>query len=152
MNRGFEILPEFKDKVTKLEADLGISFIPQRATKGSSGYDIRTIEDVILQPGGIIMVPTGLTAKMLGDEELQLRGRSGLSRKGLCLANGTGTVDSDYYGQHIQFIYANRGSDTIELKAGDRVGQGIFAKYLTTDDDSPLKDERVGGFGSSGKS
>ena len=75
MNRGFEILPEFKDKVTKLEADLGISFIPQRATKGSSGYDIRTIEDVILQPGEIIMVPTGLTAKMLGDEELQLRGR-----------------------------------------------------------------------------
>ena len=152
LNRGFEILPEFKDEVARLEIELGISFIPQRATKGSSGYDIRTLKDVTLRPGDITLVPTGLTAKMLTDEELQLRGRSGLALKGLCLANGVGTIDSDYYGKHIQFIYNNRGSETIELKAGDRIGQGIFARYLITDEDSPQSSERNGGFGSSGNS
>lgn len=152
MTRGFEILPEFQQKIADLEKELEISFIPQRATRGSSGYDIRTIEDITLAPGEIKMVPTGLTAKMNQDEELQLRGRSGLSTKGLSLANGTGTVDSDYYGKHIQFIYTNRGSETITIKAGDRVGQGIFAKYLTTDNDNPVNGERSGGFGSTGNS
>lgn len=152
MVRGFEVLPEFKQKIADLEKKLGISFIPQRATAGSSGYDIRTIEDIELNPGDIKLVPTGLTAKMQSNEELQLRGRSGLSMKGLSLANGTGTVDSDYYGKHIQFIYSNRGSETILIKAGERVGQGIFANYLTTDDDSPVSNDRAGGFGSTGKS
>lgn len=152
MSRGFEILPEFANMASELESRLGINFMPQRATKGSSGYDIRTIQDVTLNPGDIVLVPTGLTARMLEDEELQLRGRSGLALKGLCLANGVGTIDSDYYGKHIQFIYNNRSSEVIELKAGDRIGQGIFAKYLTTSDDSPKELERTGGFGHSGVS
>ena len=152
MLRGFEVLPEFELSVAKLEANLGIHYLPQRATAGSSGYDIRSLEDITMHPGTIALIPTGITAKMLEDEELQLRGRSGLALRGLCLANGVGTIDSDYYGKHIQFIYANRGSEVVTIKAGDRIGQGVFAKYLTTDNDSPLKEERVGGFGSSGKS
>lgn len=152
MLRGFEILPEFELRVSKLEAELGINYLPQRATAGSAGYDIRSLEDITLHPGTIALIPTGITAKMLEDEELQLRGRSGLALRGLCLANGVGTVDADYYGKHIQLIYANRGLEVVTIKAGDRIGQGVFAKYLTTDDDSPVSQSRAGGFGSSGKS
>ena len=148
--RGFEILPEFADTISSLEKALGLEFIPQRGTSKSAGYDIRAIQDTTIYPGEILMVPTGLTAYMADDEELQLRCRSSLSLKGLSLANGVGTVDSDYYGKHIQFIYTNRGSEDIVIKAGDKIGQGIFSKYLTTDADYPVSQERTGGFGSTG--
>lgn len=148
--RGFEILPDFKSKITDLEKNLKLSFIPQRGTAKSAGYDIRAIEDTTIYPGEVVLIPTGLTAYMQDDEELQLRCRSGLSLKGLTLGNGVGTIDSDYYGKHIQFIYANRGHDDIIIHAGDKIGQGVFSKYLITDDDAPVQVERTGGFGSTG--
>ena len=152
-NRGFEILPEYQEVAKEIEQTVEevTEYLPQRATRKSSGYDLRAIEDCVLNPGEIKLIGTGLTAYMQDDEELQLRGRSGLSLKGLSLANGIGTVDSDYYGQHIKFIYANKGSEPITIHKGDRIGQGVFAHYLTIDDDRPVKEERTGGFGSSGK-
>lgn len=148
--RGFRILPEFTDKIASLSEELNLSFIPQRGTKKSAGYDFRCIEDVTIYPGEIKLIPTGLTAYMQDDDELQLRCRSSLALEGLSVANGVGTVDADYEGKHIQFIYANRGHEDIKFKAGDKIGQGIFSKYLITDEDYPLSEERTGGFGSTG--
>lgn len=148
--RGFEALPEYADQIKEIEETSGVGFMPQRATLNSAGYDIRTIETVTIDPMQIKMVSTGITAKMGEDEELQLRCRSGLAAMGLSLVNGVGTIDSDYYGKHIRFILINLGSEPITLVKGDRVGQGIFTKYLITQDDQPRSTERKGGFGSSG--
>ena len=93
--RGFEILPEFADKAEDIAIELGLSsFIPQRATRGSSGYDLRAIEDVVVYPGEVKLVGTGLTAYMQEDEELQLRSRSSFAKRKITLANCPGTVDS----------------------------------------------------------
>lgn len=148
--RGFEVLEEFKELNELLIREGKGSLLPRRATRGSSGCDFRSVEDVTINPGEIVLVGTGVTAYMQEDEELQLRGRSGLSTRGLSLANGTGTVDSDYYGKHIKFIYQNRGSEPFEIHIGDRIGQGIFAKYLLPDNDNPMSESREGGFGSTG--
>lgn len=149
--RGFEILPEFADKAEDIAIELGLSsFIPQRATRGSSGYDLRAIEDTVVYPGEVKLVGTGLTAYMQEDEELQLRSRSSFAKRKITVANCPGTVDSDYYGNHIMFLIYNQTDEHFMIKAGDRIGQGIFSKYLTTDEDHPTSESRSGGFGSTG--
>jgi dUTP pyrophosphatase len=93
---------------------------------------------------------------MQDDEVLMLYNRSSNpKKKGLILANSVGVVDKDYYGNpdndgHIMFAFYNIKSEPVEIKKGDAIGQAIFQKYFTTDDDS-AEGERVGGFGSTSK-
>ncbi|MCM1219793.1 MAG: dUTP diphosphatase [Lachnospiraceae bacterium] len=154
--RGFEVLSEHQDQINDLCTELGLdSWIPRRSTTKSAGYDLRTIEEVTILPGQIKIIGTGLTAYMQDDEELQIRCRSGLAAKmGAILANGVGTVDSDYYGKHICVMLRNIETGPmareIHLNAGDRIAQAVFSKYLIIDADDPVDKERTGGFGSTG--
>lgn len=100
-----------------------------------------------------ILVHTGVKAYMLKDEALFLYNRSGNPGKlGLVLANGVGVVDSDYYGNktndgEIMFAFYNFMPWTVSIKKGDKLGQGVFQKYLRADGDM-AKGKRTGGFGS----
>ena len=101
------------------------------------------------------LVKTGIKAYMPNDEYLMLCNRSSNPKKGLILANGVGIVDADYYSNpdndgEIMFPFINIGNDTVEIRKGDKIGQGIFMKYKTTDDDM-ADGERTGGFGSTGE-
>ncbi|WP_125767518.1 dCTP deaminase/dUTPase family protein [Lapidilactobacillus wuchangensis] len=104
-----------------------------------------------------LLVPTGIKAKMADDEVLLLVNRSSSPLKRfLILPNGVGVIDSDYYNNktnegEIFFQLVNYGLRDQVIKKGDRLGQGIFVKYLTTDDEAPITQERQGGFGSSGR-
>ena len=150
MNRepGFEIAKGFE------EAQINL---PKRTTKNSAGYDIEAAEDCVIPAFKLgqkpTLVKTGLKAYMKSDEVLILANRSSNpGKKGLILANSIGVVDSDYYGNkdndgHIMFAFYNIKSEDIEIKKGERIGQGIFQKYLITDNDS-AEGERTGGFGS----
>lgn len=98
------------------------------------------------------LVPTGIKALMEDDESLELYNRSSNPKLQLMLANGVGLVDSDYYGNEsndgeIMFPFINIGDKSITIKKGTRIGQGVFRKFLKTDDDIVGRD-RVGGFGS----
>ena len=146
--RGFEIAKGFE----KAQINL-----PKRTTKNSAGYDIEAAEDCVIPAFKLgqkpTLVKTGLKAYMKSDEVLILANRSSNpGKKGLILANSIGVVDSDYYGNkdndgHIMFAFYNIKSEDIEIKKGERIGQGIFQKYLMTDNDS-AEGERAGGFGS----
>lgn len=151
MNRGFEVLEKFKKVSDELFEKEGFTLLPRRSTEGSSGYDFRAAETVTINPGELKFIETGITAYMNQNEELQLRARSGLSSKyKLLIMNGVGTIDSDYYGNPIKFMYYNLGDEPFTINCGDRIGQGIFCQYLKTDDDQPVKTERTGGFGHTG--
>ncbi|MBQ2917346.1 MAG: dUTP diphosphatase [Clostridia bacterium] len=146
--RGFEIAKGFENA--------GIN-LPVRSTKNSAGYDIEAAEDVIIPAFKAgqkpVLVKTGLKAYMQSDEVLILANRSSNpGKKGLILANSIGVVDSDYYGNpdndgHIMFAFFNFKAEDIEIKKGERIGQGMFQKYLVTDNDIS-GGERTGGFGS----
>lgn len=146
--RGFEIAKGFENANINL---------PVRSTKNSAGYDIEAAEDCIVPAFKLgqkpVLVKTGLKAYMESDEVLILANRSSNpGKKGLILANSIGVVDSDYYGNpdndgHIMFAFYNIKDEDIEIKKGERIGQGIFQKYLITDNDL-AKGERTGGFGS----
>ena len=109
-------------------------------------------EQKVLKP---ILVPTGIKAYMQEDEYLQLANRSSNPLKHfLVLPNGVGVVDSDYYNNeenegHIMIALLNFGNEPVTLEKGERVAQGIFSKYLITNDDDATG-VRTGGIGSTG--
>lgn len=149
--RGFEIAKGFEN------SDINL---PQRKTKYSAGYDFEAAEDTVIpafKPGMVpSLVKTGIKAYMQDDEMLCLYNRSSNpKKKGLILANSVGIVDKDYYGNPdndgaIMFAFYNNRPDDVEIKKGDCIGQGIFEKYMITDDDS-ADGNRMGGFGSTSK-
>ncbi len=128
--------------------------LPQRATQNSAGYDFHLIENLTLKPNEIKKIPTGIKAQMNNDEVLMLYIRSSLGFKyNLRLCNQTGIIDSDYYNNndnegHIFIKIQNEGKEIVHLNANDRFAQGIFIKYLTTDDEKQITTSRTGGLGS----
>ena len=101
------------------------------------------------------MVGTGIKAQMDEDEVLMMYNRSGNPKLGLVLANGVGVVDSDYFENpgndgHIFFAFFNFSPEDVLVSKGQKIGQGVFQKFLLTDDDKTTG-IRVGGFGSTGK-
>lgn len=107
--------------------------------------------DEILKP---ILIPTGIKAYMPDDEVLILANRSSNTfKRNLALPNGIGVIDSDYYDNpnnegeiFVQVI--NYGVKPLHIKKGERIAQGIFMKYLRTDNDDPISRQRTNGFGS----
>lgn len=102
------------------------------------------------------LVPTGIKCKLDAGTYLELSVRSSCPLKHwLILANGVGVIDADYYNNkdnegHIYFQLINLSPFSIELKKGDKIGQGIIKPYLITEDDKS-GGLRVGGFGSTTK-
>ena len=145
--RGFEIAKGFEDKNIHL---------PERKTAHSAGYDVEAAEDIIIPkyyPGiKPTLIPTGLKAYCQEDECYLLLNRSSGPKKGFLMANSVGLIDSDYYENpendgHFYFAYFNCSDHDIEVKKGDVVGQVVFQKYLTVDNDI-ASGVRTGGFGS----
>lgn len=129
--------------------------LPRRATPQAAGYDIRSAEDeVVLAPGEIRLVSTGLLMELPEGVECQVRPRSGLALKhGITLPNSPGTIDPDYRGE-VRIIMQNSGTKSVTLSRGERVAQLVFARFeaLDVEEVDGLSDtERgVGGFGSTG--
>ena len=104
--------------------------LPQYATKGSSGMDIRASLDipVRLQPLQRTMIPTGLFVEIPNGYEVQIRPRSGLAIKhGITCLNTPGTIDSDYRGE-IKIILINLSSEEQVINHGDRIAQMIVQR------------------------
>ena len=89
------------------------------------------------------------------DEYLAIHVRSSIAiKRGLMLTNSTGIIDSDYYNNednegHIMIAVYNITDAPVTLEKGERVAQGIFSKYLLTNDDD-ARGIRTGGIGSTG--
>lgn len=150
--RGFEVI---KDKHRK-HSDVEIQ-LPTRGDSRSAGYDFYSNETITLQPNQSHLFWTDVKAYMSDDEVLSIHVRSSIgTKKDLMLKNTTGIIDSSYYENidndgNISICLVNIGKDIQKIEKGERIAQGIFTKYLITDNDVCLKSERTGGFGSSGK-
>lgn len=156
MNRGFQVVKDEFRKFPNVEIKL-----PERATSGACGYDFYSNEDYTLEPGVAYIFWTDVKAKMFFDNVLQINTRSGNGcKRGIILANVIGYVDSDYYGNpsndgNIGICLRNLSNEPFQVNKGDRIAQGMFSRYLITDDDkfrgSRGESSRKGGLGSTGK-
>lgn len=148
--RGFELVEDSFRKHKDKEI-----IMPRRATSKSSGYDFYSPVRIVVPPHESVLVASDVRAYMMDDEELMIFPRSGLGIQGIVIRNLTGKIDSDYYsnkktGGNIGISIWNTTNSPFVIEEGDRVCQGSFYKYLTVDNDDPISEERVGGFGSSG--
>src|SRR5690554_1446258 len=130
--------------------------LPSYETSGSAGMDLRAFisEPIELKPFSRALVPTGLYLSIPRGYEAQIRGRSGLALKyGITLANGVGTIDSDYRGE-IKIILINLGEEVFIINNGDRIAQLILAKYEEIEfqevDSLEETSRGTGGFGHTG--
>jgi dUTP pyrophosphatase len=103
--------------------------MPEKATIGSAGFDVRSCENVLLasrdRMGGVYQISTGLKFDLPLGWEIQVRPRSGLSRSGIMLVNSPGTIDSDYRGE-LYVLLENRSSVEFEVEVGMRIAQIVF--------------------------
>lgn len=151
--RGFEVVADW----ARLVPDVAIP-LPVRATDKSAGYDIFALEDKVVQPGEKVAFATDVKVYMQDDEVFHLYPRSSQGIKfDVMLANTTGVIDADYYGNptndgSFTIVIRNMSTEPYVVRYGDRIAQGEFAKYLKADSDyNKTLGNRTGGTGSTGK-
>ena len=128
--------------------------LPEYATQGSSGVDLRASEDYIIKSGERALVATGIRLAIPAGYEVQVRPRSGLALKhGIIIPNSPGTIDSDYRGE-VKVILMNLGREDFIIKAGDRIAQMVLAPVakISWKECAELEETArgAGGFGSTG--
>ncbi|WP_370662576.1 dUTP diphosphatase [Peribacillus simplex] len=153
---------------------------PGYAYTSDAGYDLIAGEDVIIQPGETVKIPTGLAFEIAEGYEMQVRPRSGVTSK-TPLRIALGTIDASYRGEvsvicdntvakndspQIYFpkiiggcTYDNSRPNEFQegtyiIRKGDRIAQGIIAPVVHAKfevvDELDETTRGTGGFGSSG--
>lgn len=130
--------------------------LPTRGSKHAAGYDFYAPKDFTIPAHGTSeLIHFNVKAIMANDEYLNLKIRSGLSVKHNILLACSGVIDADFANNpdndgNIGAKFMNIGDVDYVVKKGERCMQGIFLKYLVTDDDN-ADGVRGGGYGSTGK-
>jgi len=138
-------------KVKKIHSD---AIIPKYAHMGDSGMDLYSVEEIILKPGEIKTVKTGLKLSMPNGFEVQVRPKSGLAAKfGISVLNSPGTVDSGYRGE-LMVIMINHGEKEYRVEKGKKIAQMVVARVeeASVEEVEELDESSrsEGGFGSTG--
>lgn len=133
--------------------------MPAYATEGAAAIDLRAaIEEgtvLTVAPGERVLVPTGMAISPETTGVVAVvAARSGLAtKKGICLANGIGVIDSDYRGEISVALY-NTSKEVFTVSRGDRIAQMMFmpvmAAELLAADSLDTTARGAGGFGSTG--
>ena len=132
-----------------------VSF-PKYETEGSSGMDLAANinENIEVEPGATVIVPTGISVSIPKNFEIQIRPRSGLAAKSkISVLNTPGTIDSDYRGE-LKVILINLGNKNFIIENGARIAQMVLCPVVKV----KLKEVKIlegtkrgsGGFGSTG--
>lgn len=140
------------EKVKRITKEIEL---PIRSTLNSAGYDFFAIEDITFPAKTITRVFTGVKCELMPNQVLILANRSSNpSKKGLILLNGIGVIDADYYGNpdndgEIAFEFYNMLDEVVEIKKGEKLGQGLILKFDKVEDDYTTNIRRSG-WGSTG--
>lgn len=146
-------------KIKALSEKIGRELpLPRFATGGAACMDLCACmdESITLNAGERHLVPTGIAIALPSAEYVALVfARSGLGiKKGVCLSNGVGVIDSDYRGE-IGVGLVNLGREPYTVQPGDRIAQlmvvTVVQPTVTVAEDLDETDRGAGGFGSTGR-
>jgi len=167
-----EIYSEFGIDIKQLDSDmknykpkLYLGFIklhsdaitPKYNYGSDSGFDLYSVEDVLIGPFGRALVPTGLSFDIKDGYEIQVRSKSGLAiNQGLMVLNSPGTVDNGYTGE-VKVIIFNTNNHEVNISKGMKIAQAVLCPVVNGDwvdldekDSVEKKDRNDNGFGSTG--
>lgn len=147
-----EPAPSVKYCVEDYTLDLGF-----RAHGKAAGYDIQAAETIVIEPGAVELISTGIFVSIPKGMEGQIRPRSSMGLKGIIIPNSPGTIDCDYRGE-VMVPLMNLRTEPYTVLKWDRIAQIIFAKTqeisLVQVDNRDLlgyTSRQEGGFGSTGR-
>lgn len=128
--------------------------LPRYESEDAAAFDLSSVADITVEPGGVALVPTGLIIQVPVRMFLGIFARSSTPlKRGLMVANGVGVIDPDYCGaeDEVKIAVMNFTDDLVTVKAGDRIAQGIFleAPRVSWVEGQPREKSR-GGFGATG--
>jgi dUTP pyrophosphatase len=131
----------------------GEAALPEYASAGAAGADLRSSVALEIPPGGRAAVPTGLSVEIPP-------GHAGLvwPRSGLAVRHGidtlAGVIDSDYRGE-VKVVLVNHGLEPFRVAPGDRIAQLLVQRVerasFTRAAALPHTDRGESGFGSTGR-
>lgn len=131
--------------------------LPDYATDGSSGMDVRAaVDDSLIVPAGrVSLIPTNISVEIPIGFEIQVRPRSGLAAKhGIGILNSPGTIDADYRGE-IKIIIFNFSDKDFTINRGDRIAQLVLTEVIKANliktDQLNSSERGEGGFGHTGR-
>jgi dUTP pyrophosphatase len=130
--------------------------LPEYQSPGAAGFDLAASRDVEIPPNSIALIPTGLVIRAPDGHFLGIFARSSTPlKRGLMVANGVGVVDQDYCGPNdeVKIQVLNFTAETVRVKKGDRIAQGLFIPVVRAawrESDSDLREGSRGGFGATG--
>ena len=128
---------------------------PSYAKPGDAGLDLRSTEDIVIEPGQRALVGTGIALAIPQGYAGFVQPRSGLAiKQGMTLVNTPGLIDSGYRGE-IRIIALNTDKEhAIAIKRGDRIAQLVIqevpAVELVEVEELSSSERADTGFGSSG--
>lgn len=129
--------------------------LPTYGTKDSAGFDLAAAHDLVVAPGQITLVRTGLVIEVPTGYFLAIVARSSTPlKRGLIVANGVGVIDPDYSGPNdeVMIQVMNVTDSDVTITRGDRLAQGIVlpAPRVLWEEVSEIREATRGGFGSTG--
>lgn len=135
-----------------------ISFLPKKGSEGAAGWDLKaaTEKRITIGPGLGTRIPLGVAFEIPPGYVGKLHLRSGVAaKKGFCLANGVGVVDSDYRGEVAVAVWSlNRIADVV-IEPGERIAQILFERVEDVEMAEVAElgqtERGAGGFGSTGQ-
>jgi len=129
--------------------------VPEYATVGSAGLDLRSCDNAMIYPGETVQFPMGYSI-YIGDHTLAgfIMPRSGLGVRGILPANVLGLIDSDYQGELMVYL-KNYSHNEFLVQNGDRIAQLVFmpvehVMFSSVLEFSHITERGTGGFGSTG--
>jgi len=136
----------------RLDADLPV---PAYAHPGDAGLDLCAREDVHLEPGGRVAVPTGMAIALPAGYAAFVHPRSGLAaRCGITTLNAPGTIDAGYRGEIKVILHNTDLVSSVDLARGDRIAQLVIQRIARAAfievQTLPGSARAEGGFGSTG--
>lgn len=129
--------------------------IPRRSTRHSAGYDFFLPCDMELRPGESTEIKSNIKCYLENDQELHLRLRSSVAKRGVILLMDT--IDADYVdnqkndGNISIKLYLLPGFEPVTFRRGDKVVQGVIHKFEKLEEEYYDDIERTGGIGSTGE-
>jgi dUTP pyrophosphatase len=136
-------------KVKRLHAS---SKLPRYGHPGDAGMDLFSAADMVLGPGKVLPVPTGIQSAIPMGHVGLIWDKSGISLSGVHRL--AGVVDSGYRGE-IKVVMINLSDRDYVITQGMKIAQMLIQPVLQVEiverDDLEDTDRGEGGFGSTGR-
>jgi dUTP pyrophosphatase len=144
--------PALRVRIHRMSASVSL---PRYESAQAAAFDLAASTDVLIEPGQVSLVPTGLVIEVPAGKFLGIFARSSTPlKRGLMVANGVGVVDPDYCGprDEIKIALLNFSAQAVQVRSGDRLAQGIVlpATRVEWEETGEVRAESRGGFGSTG--